>query len=350
MEKRYFAASNSSQGFMNYYKDVFITKKCKRLFVIKGGPGTGKSRFMRDISACAEKNGHQVKYYYCSSDPNSLDGITISDMGISFIDGTAPHVYEPTCVGAFEEIINLGGFWDGDILLNRASEIKALSLKKQEHFAHGYRYLKACGEIGEVQQEYVMPCVRLDKVERAVNRILRDIPGVVSSDVQGKEVALCESVGMLGEVRFDTYEGANEVIHIEDYMDVGHVFLRKVSDVAETRGIPVIISFDPVFPKRINAIEIPSCNVSIVLDKNVFENEEKTIKMQKYIDNNAISRDRKKVRLLLGLKKELIDAACREFGCASEYHFELEKIYSQAMNFSEKEKFTQDLCAKLFSE
>ena len=57
MEKRYFAASNSSQGFMNYYKDVFITKMCKRLFVIKGGPGTGKSRFMRDISACAEKTG-----------------------------------------------------------------------------------------------------------------------------------------------------------------------------------------------------------------------------------------------------------------------------------------------------
>ena len=111
-----FAAANSGEGFKSFYGEIFSPERLLRRYLIKGGAGSGKSSLMRRVAQAVSSRGHCVEYYYCSSDPNSLDGITISDMGISFIDGTAPHVYEPTCVGAFEEIINLGAFWNRDVL------------------------------------------------------------------------------------------------------------------------------------------------------------------------------------------------------------------------------------------
>ena len=33
--------------------------------------------------------------YFCSSDPESLDGVAIPEKGAALMDGTAPHVYDP---------------------------------------------------------------------------------------------------------------------------------------------------------------------------------------------------------------------------------------------------------------
>ena len=42
-EKKYFAAANTVDGFVSYYDEIFV--KCSRVYIIKGGSGTGKSYF-----------------------------------------------------------------------------------------------------------------------------------------------------------------------------------------------------------------------------------------------------------------------------------------------------------------
>ena len=41
MQKEYFAAVNSSRGFISFFDNIFAGRD--RLYIIKGGPGTGKS-------------------------------------------------------------------------------------------------------------------------------------------------------------------------------------------------------------------------------------------------------------------------------------------------------------------
>ena len=48
-----FACVNSGQGFRSYF-DTFLGKM-QYVYVIKGGPGTGKSGFMRRIRKEAQK-------------------------------------------------------------------------------------------------------------------------------------------------------------------------------------------------------------------------------------------------------------------------------------------------------
>ena len=92
-----FACINSGQGFRSYF-DTFLGKM-QYVYVIKGGPGTGKSGFMRRIRKEAQKRGEESLPIFCSSDPESLDGLILKERRIAFVDGTSPHVQEPAQPG-----------------------------------------------------------------------------------------------------------------------------------------------------------------------------------------------------------------------------------------------------------
>ena len=103
--RTYFAASNSFDGFKSNFDGVFSPLKLKKLFILKGGPGTGKSTLMREVA----KNFDgvlTVTNILCSSDTASLDGVLLERDGtiVAIADGTAPHVIEPRFPGAVEEI------------------------------------------------------------------------------------------------------------------------------------------------------------------------------------------------------------------------------------------------------
>ena len=108
-----FAASNSAEGFCNYYHKLFTSHHPDYLYIIKGGPGTGKSHFMRCISRYAREKGYSVTEYLCSSDPHSLDGLILIAEGrpsLGFLDGTAPHGRDASFPGIKEELIDLAQF------------------------------------------------------------------------------------------------------------------------------------------------------------------------------------------------------------------------------------------------
>ncbi len=89
--KRVFPGGNTAKGFYSYYDNI-IGKEANRLFIIKGGPGVGKSSFMKKIGYEMIERGYDVEFHQCSSDNGSLDGIVVPDLKVAMIDGTAPQV------------------------------------------------------------------------------------------------------------------------------------------------------------------------------------------------------------------------------------------------------------------
>lgn len=86
----YFLGANTPQGFYSLY-DEWINQKETRFYVLKGGPGCGKSTLMKKIGAKLEADGAQVEYIICSGDPDSLDGIYLPEKRVAIVDGTSPH-------------------------------------------------------------------------------------------------------------------------------------------------------------------------------------------------------------------------------------------------------------------
>lgn len=89
--KKVFPGGNTANGFYSYY-DQIIGTDATRIFVIKGGPGVGKSSFMKKIGYEMVDKGYDVEFHQCSSDNGSLDGVVIPALKIAFLDGTAPQV------------------------------------------------------------------------------------------------------------------------------------------------------------------------------------------------------------------------------------------------------------------
>ncbi|MDL2232423.1 AAA family ATPase [Ruminococcaceae bacterium OttesenSCG-928-L11] len=87
----FFLGSNTPQGFVSRFDQLADADDGWRCFVIKGGPGTGKSTMLKRIAAHLTQKGHPVEYIHCTSDVNSLDGVICPSLKLSFADGTPPH-------------------------------------------------------------------------------------------------------------------------------------------------------------------------------------------------------------------------------------------------------------------
>ena len=102
---RYYLGSNTYKGFYSLYEEAIAP--LDRVFLLKGGPGTGKSSLMKKVMKEGLNRGYSVECWHCSGDPNSLDGVLLKELGLAVIDATAPHAVEPKIPVAKEVIINL---------------------------------------------------------------------------------------------------------------------------------------------------------------------------------------------------------------------------------------------------
>lgn len=343
----YFAASNSAEGFVNYFSRIFTTERCRRIFVVKGGPGTGKSYFMRQVAEAAERAGHTVTYYYCSSDPESLDGLIVEDMGIGFVDGTAPHVWEPASVGAFEQLINLGDFWDLDMLAARRATIEALGREKKRCYGQAYRYLAAAGSVRRAMLAEMRYAVDEEKMRRAVARTIGKMD-CAAGDVYCEEIALCDSVGMLGRVRLDTYEKtAKRRYVLKDVYGISALFFGEFQRLCQKQSIGLRVSYDPLLPERIDAIAPLGTDCAFSLSDC---EDGAVINLQRFVKAEAYKMIRASLKEKKSAAESLEAFAVQALAAVREYHFAIEQLFSDAMDFSAKEAYTTAFCTKLFTE
>ena len=145
----YYGASNGYFGFKSLFGEIFNPENFTRIYVIKGGPGTGKSTLMRKIYSHFKELKVSTEEIYCSSDPDSLDGIILESEGgkVALLDGTAPHETDAKYPGAKDEIVNLGEGFDKKRLIANQEKIVALCKNKANYYKQAYFYLSLVGKI-----------------------------------------------------------------------------------------------------------------------------------------------------------------------------------------------------------
>ena len=86
---RRFFGTTTPGGAVNYIDS--ITENTDKRYFIKGRPGTGKSTFLKKLSASLTDKGYDIEQYYCSFDPKSLDMVVCRELSFCVFDATAPH-------------------------------------------------------------------------------------------------------------------------------------------------------------------------------------------------------------------------------------------------------------------
>lgn len=118
----FFLGATTPAGFKGYFPQL-AQEKDRQLYLIKSGPGCGKSTLMKTL---AQRASGPVQRIHCASDPDSLDGVVFTQPCAAVLDATPPHSLEPTAPGADEVVVSLYHTLDAPALHVHQEEIQQL--------------------------------------------------------------------------------------------------------------------------------------------------------------------------------------------------------------------------------
>ena len=348
---KYFLASNSCEGFINHFSDCYNPEDNWRCFIIKGGPGTGKSSFMKKVAATAEQKGEKYLLCPCSSDPDSLDAIILPDIKTVILDGTSPHTIDPKYPAVCEEILNFGDFWDKNKIYNPHKIIEITNLNKSLHQT-AQKYLKAAGQIILDNYKTALKCTKIPEAQKFAEKLCKKyIPNKKGTGYEW--VRFIEGITPQGIMTF--YEtplnSCETTIVISDrYKACSNIIMKTVRDFALSNGYEIITLKNPYLPSLIiDHIIIPELSLSFVTETNTlkFKTDTRRIHSRRFTSNQLLHTSKQRITLNERLIKNLLSSACETLKKAKLVHDELESYYINAMNFNSLEKFTEKFCKNL---
>ncbi len=349
LSEKYFLAANSCEGFISYFGESYLCDGAWRCYIIKGGPGTGKSSFMKYVALKASERGFKAILCPCSSDPNSLDGVIIPSLKTVLLDGTAPHIVEPKFAGVCEEIINLGEFWDNKKLHENSQQIIAVSKENKAFHKTASRYLAACGEILKDNLKLARGFTNTHRVEAFAHKIAqRYIPQKSGKEQPFEFTRFLTGTTPLGIVSYPKSITENQKIAviIEDkYGAVAAEFMSTIRALALSAGYGIMTIRNPLLPSEIiDHIVIPELSIAFVSENEYisFESDVRRVHARRFSDVSAMHALR--ARMLFGRKisRELLLSVSKNLSHAKLIHDELEKYYIEAMDFKALTEFAQN--------
>lgn len=327
-EKRFFAAANGYRGFRSYFAEIFNSRDYAKIFVLKGGPGTGKSSFMRRVATSLEEKGAECEYIYCSSDPFSLDGIICEkdNKRIAIIDGTAPHERDAIIPGAIDEIINLGQNWDSRWLFAEREKILTLNDEKKRAYATAYSYLKIAGNADIELKRILRGGYDAKKLKYEAKSLAESLKTVNKGNIKTR---LISSFGKMGKYGFETLEvSAKKKYSVKGNDIFISDFLNYLQLELCYRDADIIICPSPLDENAIEAIYIPGEDILISASDDG-ENIIDTVSLVCENDKTA----KEKTKVLNDIHSICLESSTRWFSIASDVHFRLEDIYKSCMDF-----------------
>ncbi|MBQ9428511.1 MAG: hypothetical protein IJU41_03075 [Clostridia bacterium] len=143
----YFPGANTGSGFYSLFSGIVQGGKPHYTYVLKGGPGVGKSTLMKTVAARAAARGYTVEEFHCASDPQSFDAVRIVERATVLLDGTAPHTIDPLYPGISGETLNLGIFKDKDAFAAQKAEVEAIAAQNRRAYTEAYAALAAASAL-----------------------------------------------------------------------------------------------------------------------------------------------------------------------------------------------------------
>lgn len=335
----YFAAANGFNGFESFFQEIFNPQLFEYIYILKGGPGTGKNSLMKNLHESLNGKCDAIDLIYCSSDIKSLDGIIFEYNGkkAAVIDGTAPHTTDPKYPGAVDKIINLSDAWCESTLKAHRERIAKISDLKERAYQSAYSYLKIAKSIDESVETIIRKIFTLDYAYTINELISKE---EISHSNNTKK--LIEAFGAGGFYRLKPNEGKRTHYTVGIYGSE-RVFYKLLAEQLEKKNIsyeryPFVLKNDD----NIGLVTTASQTLFVNLN-GAPTDESDIIDTSRFLDQTELAKEKNRLEFLWREREIMLWNSVSEFKAASNYHFELEKIYTASMNFSKTDKIKEKI-------
>lgn len=352
----YFLGCSSPGGFHSFFGEMCPPHEGGYTYIIKGGPGTGKSSLMKKINSILRYAGVQTELVYCSSDPSSLDGVYASSLGCMIADGTAPHVLEPRYPGAAQELVDLGRFWNKESLRSHAEEIIRLTDENAACHRRCRRFIEAASLLRDDVMRLSLAAVDTAKIKRSATRIAAREFGTPSGHIGEESHRLLSAVTPEGVKFFDSTVRlmCNRVYIIEDSnASCAAALLSLLRGYALSDGYDVITSPCPLSPEgEPEHLLVPALRLGFVTSNRFhaadFENTVK-ISSARFTDRAQLREHTSRLSFTKKAYAEFVEEAVLSLAAAKAVHDELERLYISAMDFSVMDALAARLAGDMLS-
>ncbi len=337
---RFFLGANTPNGFVSLFNEVEQPNEPWHSFLIKGGPGCGKSTFMKKVAAAYGASCPAMELCPCSSDPDSLDAVILPEEKLSLMDATAPHAADAAIPALRQSILAFGDYLDGLQLREYRREIEAICASTPEYYKLAVSYLRAAHAFLQNSYELASTAINKEKIRNYVRRFaaknLRPT-GRISSEKSRFLSSIC-SKGIVALEQSPTKLCSKLILIDDDYGAAAHELLSSLRKLALKNGHDIISCYCPMFPgEKLEHLLIPSAGIGFVT-ANHFHPMKGTgsirrLHSRRFQDQEVINL--KKSRFLYNRKaaQTLIEQAIFILNESKELHDRLEKIYIGAMDF-----------------
>lgn len=347
--RRMFFGGNTSNGFYSLHDNI-ISEKRKKLYILKGMPGGGKSSLMKRIGEYLSKQGFTVEFHHCPSDPDSLDSILITEKRIALVDGTSPHIMDPVYPGLSDELIDLAQFIDKKKLKINEEEIISAKVANRRAYFNAFSYLKSLRHINDIIVERNKQGVDFEGINAITKLIIEEIFSEKEEEMEDllfrerHAFATANSPKGLADYTDTVLEGIRRVYYIKGEKGTGKsTLIKKIYDEAVMRGLSLEVYHDPTFPEKIETLNIKELNTCITSNRNGEKYATKTVDLNKHFDENVINIDEYELYNLL------IEKATISLVEARKNHDIMEKKYIPTIDYSKIDQIRESLLEEILS-
>lgn len=350
-DRRFFLGANSGQGFQNLFNRFCEEDRHYDLLVLKGGPGAGKSTMMRKIGEEMETRGEPVEYFYCSGDPDSLDGVYLPRIRTAVLDGTSPHVIEPRYPAAVERYVNLGQFYDIAAAKSAREEIIQHTNACSDAYRRSYRALSAAAQMEE--SAYGLLREAFDD-----QKLIRRTEGIIAREIKGKGSGAGVRYRFLGSIthkgvvcQYETLEKiCSRVYCIHDSYGFAFPMLQKILNAAQGRNYEAVVCPDPEHMDHIQHLLLPELGVAFTTIKagaGCSCTAYRRIHVDAMVSQSYRKRWKGRLSFLRKMAQTLRDEGIAILKEAKAAHDALEEVYRPHVDFSGLDELTAEEIARI---
>ncbi len=357
--REFFPGGNTYRGFYSFY-DYILPRDARRIIILKGGPGVGKSTLMRKIGEEILSRGYNVELHCCSSDNNSIDGIVVPFAEIGIIDGTAPHVVDPHHPGAVDEIIHLGDYWNEKELRKYKKEVMSLNNEVGRLFKQAYLYLFRAKTIKDEMQSFFVNSDCFDVAAyNSYSRYFRDeiFNGVEYLEKQGKARHLFASAitpgGFVNCFNSIFKECERRFIIKSSYESPRNEFICWILKEMAVRGYDMEIFHCALEPEKVEHFIVPELRLAVIssVRPHDFTTEKNDIvwDLDILIDNKKRKPFDEDLSLAEDSFWSVLNHSVGLILRAKKAHDEMEKYYIPSMDFEKIENVKKKILTRFLS-
>lgn len=350
LSKHYFPGGNTCKGFVNYFDGIIAPwVENMRIYVLKGGPGVGKNTFMKAFGDKAMDKGFEVEYFHCASDVKSLDAVHIPKLGVTMLDGTAPHVVDPVTPGAVDGIINLGIHLDEKGLETKRAKILELMKENSRGYKRTFSYLAAAGKLEESTNYFYLCSLDRDELRSEVQDLFgtHDLKlGKYNGETRKLFASAITPQGQIDY--FSTVVTKEKIISLHGPKVIAAEYIKMALHFAAFMGYGCEVFYDPILPENPVHLIIRDLNLCITTASAFPKQIEKVVDLSQLCDQNVVNKYESTFAFNELYSKQLVEASVESLLQTKGIHDDIEVIYKEYMDFSKVTEFSRKFIEEFF--